>query len=141
MSAVTTYTADWRVGYNRIMWDILGYILGYMEPFMFFRKAPPQTEGRRHADPSVAASAVPVARVDRLSYEPHGACLGVRQRVLALRRLPRREFTGGPFDLLREIPNGERPNRRYGLRTGTPPHPGQGYGSGTPAVRGSALGV
>ena len=50
--AVFTYTADWCVGYARIMWDILGYsgIFWDIWSLMFFQKDPPQTEGRRDAD-------------------------------------------------------------------------------------------
>ena len=48
---VLTYTADWCVGYARIMWDILGYY--GIWSLMFFRKDPPQTEGRRDADPRI----------------------------------------------------------------------------------------
>ena len=41
----------WRVGYARVMWDILGYsgIFWDIWGLMFFPKDPPQTEGRRDA--------------------------------------------------------------------------------------------
>ena len=37
-----TYTADWRVGYARVMWDILGYsgIFWDIWSLMFFQKNP-----------------------------------------------------------------------------------------------------
>ena len=49
---VLMYTADWCVGYVRIMWDNVGYygIFWDIWSLMFFWKAPPQTEGRRNAD-------------------------------------------------------------------------------------------
>ena len=72
-----TYIAEWRVGYTRIMWDIMGYsgIFWDIRGGMFFRKDSPQTEGRRDADPLIKKRRR-IARIGKISLfrlggEPH----------------------------------------------------------------------